>query len=285
MTTSTEHWVLTFVCPDQKGIVHAISGAVVDAGGNITESQQFTSEDTGRFFMRLQIEASITKSDFEEQFEKIAEAFQLEYVLDFVDRPMRTVVLVTKADHCLNDLLYRQRAGQLPITVPKIFGNRDDLSELASFFQVNFESHPINNAADKAAFEQRLREFIYEEQIELIVLARYMQILSQEFCEEFAGKIINIHHSFLPGFKGANPYAQAHARGVKLIGATAHFVTEDLDEGPIIEQNVTRVEHSASKQHLVQIGQDVESKTLTQAVRWFAEHRVLLDGQRTIIFR
>jgi len=285
MTTSTEHWVLTFVCPDLKGIVHAISGAVVDAGGNITESQQFTSEDTGRFFMRLQIEASITKSDFEKQFEKIAEAFQLEYVLDFVDRPMRTVVLVTKADHCLNDLLYRQRAGQLPITVPKIFGNRDDLSELASFFQVDFESHPINNAADKAAFEQRLREFIYEEQIELIVLARYMQILSQEFCEEFAGKIINIHHSFLPGFKGANPYAQAHARGVKLIGATAHFVTEDLDEGPIIEQNVTRVEHSASKQHLVQIGQDVESKTLTQAVRWFAEHRVLLDGQRTIIFR
>jgi len=285
MTTSTEHWVLTFVCPDQKGIVHAISGAVVDAGGNITESQQFTSEDTGRFFMRLQIEASITKSDFEKQFEKIAEAFQLEYVLDFVDRPMRTVVLVTKADHCLNDLLYRQRAGQLPITVPKIFGNRDDLSELASFFQVDFESHPINSAADKAAFEQRLREFIYEEQIELIVLARYMQILSQEFCEEFAGKIINIHHSFLPGFKGANPYAQAHARGVKLIGATAHFVTEDLDEGPIIEQNVTRVEHSASKQQLVQIGQDVESKTLTQAVRWFAEHRVLLDGQRTIIFR
>ena len=285
MTTSTEHWVLTFVCPDQKGIVHAISGAVVDAGGNITESQQFTSKDTGRFFMRLQIEASITKSDFEKQFEKIAEAFQLEYVLDFVDRPMRTVVLVTKADHCLNDLLYRQRAGQLPITVPKIFGNRDDLSELASFFQVDFESHPINNAADKAAFEQRLREFIYEEQIELIVLARYMQILSQEFCEEFAGKIINIHHSFLPGFKGANPYAQAHARGVKLIGATAHFVTEDLDEGPIIEQNVTRVEHSASKQQLVQIGQDVESKTLTQAVRWFAEHRVLLDGQRTIIFR
>jgi len=285
MTTSTEHWVLTFVCPDQKGIVHAITGAVVDAGGNITESQQFTSKDTGRFFMRLQIEASITKSDFEKQFEKIAEAFQLEYVLDFVDRPMRTVVLVTKADHCLNDLLYRQRAGQLPITVPKIFGNRDDLSELASFFQVDFESHPINNAADKAAFEQRLREFIYEEQIELIVLARYMQILSQEFCEEFAGKIINIHHSFLPGFKGANPYAQAHARGVKLIGATAHFVTEDLDEGPIIEQNVTRVEHSASKQQLVQIGQDVESKTLTQAVRWFAEHRVLLDGQRTIIFR
>lgn len=285
MTSRKEHWVLTFVCPDQKGIVHAISGAVVDAGGNITESQQFTSKDTDRFFMRLQIEADITKSDFEKQFEKIASAFQLEYVLDFVGRPMRTLVLATKADHCLNDLLYRQRAGQLPISVPRIFANRDYLSQLASFYQVDFEHHEITNGVDKALFEKRLREFIKENDIELIVLARYMQILSKELCDEFAGKIINIHHSFLPGFKGANPYAQAHARGVKLIGATAHFVTEDLDEGPIIEQNVTRVEHSATKEHLVQIGQDVESKTLTQAVRWFAEHRVLLDGQRTIIFR
>ena len=285
MSSSKEHWVLTFVCPDQKGIVHAISGAVVDAGGNITESQQFTSKDTDRFFMRLQIEADITKRDFEKQFEKIASAFQLEYVLDFVGRPMRTLVLATKADHCLNDLLYRQRAGQLPISVPRIFANREDLSQLASFYQVDFEHHEINSGVDKALFEKRLREFIHDNEIELIVLARYMQILSKEFCDEFAGKIINIHHSFLPGFKGANPYAQAHARGVKLIGATAHFVTEDLDEGPIIEQNVTRVEHSATKEHLVQIGQDVESKTLTQAVRWFAEHRVLLDGQRTIIFR
>jgi len=280
-----EHWVLTFVCPDRPGIVHAISGAVVESGGNITESQQYTSMDTGRFFMRLQIEADIAKADFEKQFENIAEIFQMQYVLDYVDRPMRTMVLVTKADHCLNDLLYRQRAGQLPISIPSVFGNSDELKELASFFGVDFDSHPTKNDADKAAFEKRLRNFIHEEDIELIVLARYMQILSAEFCEEFAGKIINIHHSFLPGFKGANPYAQAHARGVKLIGATAHFVTRDLDEGPIIEQNVTRVEHASSKAQLVQIGQDVESKTLTQAVRWFAEHRVLLDGQRTIIFR
>jgi len=241
--------------------------------------------DTGRFFMRLQIEADITKANFEKQFENIAETFQMQYVLDHVDRPMRTLVLVTKADHCLNDLLYRKRAGQLPISIPKVFGNSEELKELASFFGVDFESHPTKNDTDKTSFEKRLREFIHENDIELIVLARYMQILSAEFCEEFAGKIINIHHSFLPGFKGANPYAQAHARGVKLIGATAHFVTQDLDEGPIIEQNVTRVEHAASKSHLVQIGQDVESKTLTQAVRWFAEHRVLLDGQRTIIFR
>lgn len=156
---------------------------------------------------------------------------------------------------------------------------------MASFYGIGFESMPIGNGVDKALFEKRLREYINSEKIELIVLARFMQILSPEFCREFAGRIINIHHSFLPGFKGANPYAQAHARGVKLIGATAHFVTEDLDEGPIIEQNVTRVDHADSKEALVQIGQDAESKTLTQAIRWFAEHRVLLDGQRTIIFR
>jgi formyltetrahydrofolate deformylase len=285
MTSTKEHWVLTFVCPDEKGIVHAITGAVVEIGGNITESQQYTSLDTGRFFMRLQIEADTSKEAFGRQFEGIAAKFGMTYVLDFVGRKMRTIILVSKAGHTLNDLLYRQRAGQLPIDVPMVFANHADLEDMAEFFGVPFESHLVSSNQDKSAFEQRLREFIYENQIELIVLARYMQILSPEFCREFSGKIINIHHSFLPGFKGANPYAQAHARGVKLIGATAHFVTEDLDEGPIIEQNVTRVEHSNSKAQLVSIGQDAESKTLTQAVRWFAEHRVLQDGQRTIIFR
>lgn len=283
--TSKEHWVLTFVCPDRPGIVHAISGAVVQAGGNITESQQYTSEDTGRFFMRLQIEADISKAAFEQQIETIIGDFQLEYVLDYVGRPMKTVVLVSKAAHCLNDILFRQRSGQLPVHISKIFGNHDDLSELAQFYGIGFESQSIKSDQDKQTFEEKLREYIKQEKIELVVLARFMQILSPKFCEEFAGKIINIHHSFLPGFKGANPYAQAHARGVKLIGATAHFVTKDLDEGPIIEQNVTRVDHAAAKQALVQIGQDAESKTLTQAIRWFAEHRVLLDGQRTIIFR
>ncbi|CAB4541577.1 MAG: formyltetrahydrofolate deformylase [Actinobacteria bacterium] len=283
--STREHWVLTFVCPDRPGIVHAISGAVVDAGGNITESQQYTSEDTGRFFMRLQIEAAISKSDFEKQIEKIVGDYQLEYVLDFVGRPMRTVVLVSKAAHCLNDILFRQRSGQLPIELTKVFSNHSDLNDLAKFYGLEFENLPIESGSDKAKFEAKLRDYIKQEKIELIVLARFMQVLSPEFCKEFEGKIINIHHSFLPGFKGANPYAQAHARGVKLIGATAHFVTEDLDEGPIIEQNVTRVDHAASKQALVQIGQDAESKTLTQAIKWFAEHRVLLDGQRTIIFR
>jgi formyltetrahydrofolate deformylase len=265
--------------------VHAISGAVVEAGGNITESQQYTSLDTGRFFMRLQIEADISKSDFERQIETIVGQYKLEYVLDYVGRLMKAVVLVSKAGHCLNDILYRQRAGQLPISISKVFSNHPDLTEMAGFYGIEFDSKPISTSEDKAKFESSLRQYISQNQIELIVLARYMQILSPEFCNEFAGKIINIHHSFLPGFKGANPYAQAHARGVKLIGATAHFVTSDLDEGPIIEQNVTRVDHAASKEALVQIGQDAESKTLTQAIKWFAEHRVLLDGQRTIIFR
>lgn len=285
MSENKEHWVLTFICPDRPGIVHAISGAVVQAGGNITESQQYTSDDTGRFFMRLQIEADITKADFEKSFESIALEYEMEYVLDFVGRNMKTLVLVSKAGHALNDLMFRQRSGSLPIEISKVFGNHPDLAPLAEFFGVDFEHHPISSDAEKLAFENRLREYITTNNIELIVLARYMQILSPEFCDEFRGRIINIHHSFLPGFKGANPYAQAHARGVKLIGATAHFVTKDLDEGPIIEQNVTRVEHSDSKAHLVEIGQDAESKTLTQAVKWFSEHRVLLDGQRTIIFR
>ncbi len=284
MTAATSHWVLTLVCQDRPGIVHAISGAILAAGGNITESHQYSSSDTGRFFMRLQIEAGLGRGEFEDLVRPIAQNLGADYVLDTVGRPMKTLVLVSKAGHAMNDLLFRQHAGQLPIEVPAVFGNHPDLSAMAEFFGVPFETHAITGEAEKRAFEQMLRTYIKATGIELIVLARFMQILSQEFCDEFAGRIINIHHSFLPGFKGANPYAQAHARGVKLIGATAHFVTSDLDEGPIIEQNVVRVEHHDSKQRLVAIGQDVESQTLTTAVRWFAEHRVLLDGDRTVIF-
>jgi formyltetrahydrofolate deformylase len=284
MTSATEHWVLTLVCEDRPGIVHAISGAIVAANGNITESHQYTSLDTGRFFMRLQIESAVGRSEFEAAIKPIAATYSMQWELDTVSRSMKTLVLVSKAGHCLNDMLFRQRSGQLPIEIGTVFGNHAELAPLAEFYGVTFENHPIKSDADKRAFEQMLRTHIKASGVELIVLARFMQVLSQEFCEEFAGKIINIHHSFLPGFKGANPYAQAHARGVKLIGATAHFVTSDLDEGPIIEQNVVRVEHSASKDRLVSIGQDVESKTLTQAVRWFAEHRILLDGERTVIF-
>jgi len=284
MTKQLNHWVLTFVCADQPGIVHAISGAIVAASGTITESKQFTSTETGRFFMRLQVEVSASKEEFAKQIANVVDTYGLEWHLDEVGRKVRTLVLVSKSAHCLNDLLFNQRSGRIPVDFPAVFSNHPDLAELANFYGVKFESHAIPDASSKAAFEHMLRDYIKLADIELIVLARFMQVLSPEFCAEFAGKIINIHHSFLPGFKGANPYAQAHARGVKLIGATAHFVTSDLDEGPIIEQNVVRVNHGDSKQELVAIGQDVESKTLAQAVRWFAEHRVLLDTDRTIIF-
>ena len=254
------------------------------AKGNITESSQFTSEDTGRFFMRLQIESAVSREEFLKELAPVAAKYGMTHELDEVGRKMKTLILASKSAHCLNDLLFRQRAGQLPIEIPQIIANHSDLNDLAQFYGIEFNAHKITTAAEKSKFESMLRDYIHSTGIELIVLARYMQILSEEFCKEFEGKIINIHHSFLPGFKGADPYAQAHARGVKLIGATAHFVTADLDEGPIIEQNVVRVEHADSRDSLVSIGQDVESKTLTQAVRWFAERRVLLDGERTIIF-
>ncbi len=288
MVTSTEpmtHWVITLVCPDRPGIVHAISGAIVEAGGNITESQQFSSEDTGTFFMRLQVEAAVSRFAFESALLPVTEDYGMTWTLDVVGRPLRTLVLVSTAAHCLNDLLFRQRAGQLPVEIPLVLSNHLELAELAGFYGVPFEAHTISTPEQKAAFESRVLDVVASHDIELVVLARYMQILSPGLCEALRGRVINIHHSFLPGFKGANPYRQAHARGVKLIGATAHFVTSDLDEGPIIEQNVVRVDHSRTPAELVAIGQDEESRTLTQAVKWFAENRVLQDGVRTIIFK
>ena len=285
MTDSTTHWILTLVCEDRPGIVHAISGAIVEAGGNITESQQFSSDDTGTFFMRLQVESAASREVFEAALAPVTQTYRMTWQLDVVGRPLRTFVLVSKAGHCLNDLLYRQRANQLSVDLPLVLSNHPDLDDLASFYDVPFEHHPVTTPGQKLAFEERVLEIVEEHDIELVVLARYMQILSPELCEALSGKVINIHHSFLPGFKGANPYKQAHARGVKLIGATAHFVTSDLDEGPIIEQNVVRVDHSRTASELVAIGQDEESRTLTQAVKWFSEHRVLLDSARTIIFK
>jgi formyltetrahydrofolate deformylase len=282
--SSASHWVLTFVCDDQPGIVHAVSGAVVAAGGNITESQQFSSDDTGRFFMRLQVETTTGRAEFEAALAPVIATYDMVHRLDIVGRPLRTLVLATTAAHCLNDLLFRQRAGQLSVDIPLVLSNHDNLADLAQFYGVSFESMPVTDAQTKAAFEARVVAAIEEHDIELVVLARYMQILSPELCAKLAGRIINIHHSFLPGFKGANPYKQAHQRGVKLIGATAHFVTTDLDEGPIIEQNVVRVDHTRTPEQLQSIGQDEESRTLTQAVKWFSEDRVLLDGARTIIF-
>ena len=282
---SANHWILSFVCDDRPGIVHAISGAIVACGGNITESQQFASADTGRFFMRLQVEAEADRAEFEAKLAPVVERYGMQQQVDDVGRPLKTLVLVSKAAHCLNDMLFRQRAGQLSVEIPLVLSNHPDLGSLAAFYDVPFEHAPVTDASTKAAFEARVLEVVEAEGIELVVLARYMQILSPELCETLAGRVINIHHSFLPGFKGANPYRQAHARGVKIIGATAHFVTSDLDEGPIIEQNVVRVDHANSPSQLVAIGQDEESRTLSRAVQWFAEDRVLLDGQRTIIFR
>ncbi|QAY73255.1 formyltetrahydrofolate deformylase [Agromyces protaetiae] len=279
------HWVFTLSCVDSPGIVHAVSGAIVESRGNITESQQFQSADTGRFFMRVQVESPAGREEFESALRPVVERWDMTWHLDAVGRPLRTLVLASTAGHCVNDLLFRQRAGQLPVEIPLVLSNHGGLRDLVDFYGVPFEASAVTNADEKAAFEQRVLDAVDEHDIELVVLARYMQILSPELCDALAGRCINIHHSFLPGFKGANPYRQAHARGVKLIGATAHFVTSDLDEGPIIEQNVVRVDHSRSVAELVAIGQDEESRTLTQAVKWFAERRVLLDGARTIIFR
>ncbi len=288
-TNDDTQWVLTLSCIDGPGIVHAISGAIVAAGGNIAESQQFASADTGRFFMRLQVEAVAQPETFDTRFRTslapVTERYNMNWRLDRVGRPVRTLILASTATHCVNDLLYRRRAGQLPIEVPLVLSNHETVRDIAEFYGVPFEYQPVTGAEEKAAFEARVLEAVEQHDIELVVLARYMQILSPELCEALEGKAINIHHSFLPGFKGANPYKQAHERGVKLIGATAHFVTMDLDEGPIIEQDTTRVDHAYTPRELVQLGQDIEARVLRHAVNWFAENRVLADGDRTIIFR
>jgi formyltetrahydrofolate deformylase len=279
------HFIVTIVCADQPGIVHALSGAIVQALGNITESQQFSSADTGRFFMRLQVETPADYTQFSEALAPVATRYGMDLAVHTVGRPLRTLVLASRAGHCLTDLLVRQRDGHLNITIPLVLANHDTLSPITDFYGVTFRSQEIHSPEDKKRFESLLLAAVEEHDIELVVLARYMQVLSPDVCEALEGKAINIHHSFLPGFKGANPYRQAHQRGVKLIGATAHFVTTELDEGPIIEQNVVRVDHSQSPAELVRIGQDEESRTLSQAVRWYAEHRIVLDGVRTIIFK
>jgi formyltetrahydrofolate deformylase len=285
VTQAPSHFIVTIVCDDRPGIVHALSGAIVSARGNITESQQFSRDDTGRFFMRLEVETPASYDEFHAALEPVAAAHRMNLQIHTLGRPLRTLVLASRAGHCASDLLVRQRDGHLNITIPLVMANHDDLKPLAEFYGVPFVSRAIKSAKDKQDFESAVLAAIAEHEIELVVLARYMQVVSPTMCEALEGRMINIHHSFLPGFKGANPYRQAHQRGVKLIGATAHFVTSDLDEGPIIEQNVVRVDHAQSPAELMRRGQDEESRTLSQAVRWYAEHRILLDGVRTIIFR
>ncbi len=264
--------------------MHTLTGAIQDAAGNITESQQYFSEDNGTFFIRVEFTSPLKFEELLKYIEPVAEKFSAEYHIDTVGRKIRTLVLVSKAGHCLNDLLYRQRDSKLQVEIPMVLSNHPDLSDLTSFYGTAFEYLPVTSESEKKAFEERVLQIVEKENIELVVLARYMQVLSPELCEKLSGRIINIHHSFLPGFKGANPYAQAHDRGVKLIGATAHFVTDDLDEGPIIEQNVERVNHKHTREQLISVGQDIESRTLATAVQWYAEHRVLLDGHRSVVF-
>jgi formyltetrahydrofolate deformylase len=281
--SGTAAYSLTLSCADRPGIVHAVSGALVAAECNITESQQFGSPDSGRFFMRVAVDTASSLERLRERLQPVAEQFGMKWSLNREGVPVRTLVMVSREAHCLNDLLFHQRSGTLPIEIPAIVSNHEDLAGLAAFYGVPFHHIPVTPDSKEEA-EDRLRALIAEHSIELVVLARYMQILSDGLCRELTGRAINIHHSFLPSFKGARPYAQAHARGVKLIGATAHYVTPDLDEGPIIEQEVIRVQHTHSTERLTAMGRDVEGRTMVQAVQWHAEHRVLLDGRRTIIF-
>jgi len=264
--------------------VHAVAGLLAEHGGNITESQQFGDPLSGLFFMRVQVAASTPRDVLEAAFAPVAERFSMDWSLDVVGRPVRTLVMGSTAAHCLNDLAFRQRSENLPIDLVAVVSNHTALEPLARFYDIPFHHVPVT-AATKPQAEARLLELVQELDVELVVLARYMQILSDDLCRALQGRVINIHHSFLPSFKGARPYAQAHDRGVKLIGATAHYVTGDLDEGPIIEQDVERVDHSRHVDDLVALGQDVERRALARAVRWHAEHRVLLDGHRTIVFR
>ncbi|MFC4554301.1 formyltetrahydrofolate deformylase [Georgenia faecalis] len=278
------HLVLSLSCPDRPGIVSAVAGLLAELGGNITESQQFGDPSTGLFFMRVQVEVTAAPEALEAALRPLAESFSMRYHLDVVGRPLRTLVLVSTAAHCLNDLAFRQRSERLPIDVVGVVSNHTVLAPMAEFYGYDFQHIPVTKAT-KADAEAQLLALVRERDVELVVLARYMQILSDDLCRELAGNVINIHHSFLPSFKGARPYAQAHDRGVKLIGATAHYVTADLDEGPIIEQDVERVDHGDDVAEMVALGEDVERRVLARAVRWHAEHRVLLDGTRTVVFR
>ena len=276
--------VVTWTSPDRPGLVHAVTGACAQVGGNLTECQQFTSTDTGNFFIRLQVESASSRADLESAVSELARKCNATVHVDELGRPVRTLILASKASHCLSHLLFNRYACRLPIDVVQVMANHPDLADLTAFHKVPFRWQKVDRES-KTSFEQEVLRTVGDLDVELVVLARYMQILSPELCEQLSGRCINIHHSFLPGFKGANPYRQAHSRGVKLIGATAHFVTVDLDDGPIIEQRVQRVNHSQTVAQLTAVGQDTESATLNEAVRLFAEHRTFLDGMRTVILQ
>ncbi|RNL60800.1 formyltetrahydrofolate deformylase [Nocardioides marmoriginsengisoli] len=279
--------VITLSCADRPGIVRAVVDFFFRNGCDIVESNQFGEPSSGLFFMRVQMrtgDSTPALAELEAAFAPIAAEFAMDYEISDLGRPVRLLLMVSKFDHCLQDLLYRWSSGLLPAEIPVIVSNHPDLEPLAARHGIEFRHIPVTKET-KAAAEAELLAIVEEHDVDLVVLARYMQILSEDLCKELDGRAINIHHSFLPSFKGANPYRQAHERGVKLVGATAHYVTSDLDEGPIIEQNVARVDHQASVQDLVALGRDTESHTLARAVLWHVQRRVLLNGHRTVVFR
>ena len=279
-------FILTLSCPDRIGIVYNVSGLLLEHQGNIIDAQQFGDEETGRFFLRVHFALPEGKAitQVEVDFNTLSAQFEMQWQIHDAQRKARLLILVSKQGHCLNDLLFRMHSKQLHADIIGIVSNHPDFSVLAESFKVPFHYLPVTPDT-KAQQEAQILEIARLERIDLVVLARYMQILSPELCKALQGRAINIHHSFLPSFKGARPYYQAHARGVKIIGATAHYVTHDLDEGPIIEQDIERVDHAMSAQDLTQVGSDVESLVLSRAVRRHVEHRILLNGSRTIVFR
>ncbi len=278
-------YILTLSCPDRPGVVHAVSGFLLERGGNIEEAAQYNDQATGLFFMRVQFRCDQGDAGaLRAEIGGFAESHQMQWSLHAQAAPMKTVILVSREGHCLNDLLFRWKSGLLALDIRAIVSNHRDFYQLAASYNVPFHHIPVT-AATKPQAEARQLEIIESEGAELVVLARYMQVLSDDLCRKLQGRAINIHHSFLPSFKGAKPYYQAHDRGVKLIGATAHYVTADLDEGPIIEQDVARVDHGKTVEDLTAMGRDTESQVLARAVKWHSEHRVLLNGPKTVVFR
>ncbi len=282
----SDSFILTLSCPDRAGIVHAVTGLLAEHGGNITEAAQFNDQDTNRFFMRVQFKLPSAEGEpaLASAMATLSQQLQMKWQLHAAERPMRSILLVSKLGHCLNDLLFRWRSGLLPLDIRAVVSNHRDFYQLAASYDIAFHHIPVTPQTKRKA-EAKLLDLVAQEEVELVVLARYMQVLSDETCRALEGKAINIHHSFLPSFKGAKPYHQAHERGVKIIGATAHFVTAELDEGPIIEQDISRVDHSCDTQQLTAMGRDVESAVLARAVTWHARHRVLLNGHKTVVFK
>ena len=295
MPPAPTEFVLTLSCRDTKGIVHAVSGLLFEAGCNIIDSQQFgdvqSADASGLFFMRVHYAAPASIADvarLQPLLADLQQRFGMSLQLHALARKPRLLLLVSKHGHCLNDLLFRWHSGTLAVEVAGVASNHPDFAALVEGYGLPFHHLPLATGADaatKRAQELQIEALVERHAVDLVVLARYMQILSAEFCAFLAGRAINIHHSFLPSFKGARPYEQAHARGVKLIGATAHYVTAELDEGPIIEQDVARVDHTLLSADLTAIGRDVESVVLARAVKWHTEHRVLRNGHRTVVFR